>query len=168
MATTKKKIAISLVLIILISGVIYLAILINPKPQETEQTNASLNETMKDFRIIEASFSIKPSKRINRYRYAMAIGEESTLLSQIDFLKNISANISLNLPRGVKHIGGELSWHGAGNKTPLVMENQIMAVKVGRWALNVKVNGVDYPKEDDEPYYLCVGVTKEDAVEKCK
>jgi len=129
-----------IVIIILASGVILVGIL-----------GTNLVKTQ-----IDATFTLKNMEKISPDNYVMSIGEETLLEWQIE---PEMEDVKLSLPKGLQHLGGELTYK-KGNEGV-----RVRAVKVGKWKLGVEHGSADYSPSQD--YFVCIGVTEEDAREFC-
>lgn len=129
-----------IVMIILVSGVLIIGVI-----------GTNLVKTQ-----IDANFTLKNMERISGNDYVMSIGEETLLDWQVE--PEIEG-VRLQLPKGLQHLGGELTYKKDNEGV------RVRAVKVGKWKLEVGHESAEYSPDRD--YFVCIGVTEEDAREFC-
>ncbi len=104
---------------------------------------------------IDASFDFKNMEKENG-NFVMSIGEET----QIEWsVEPVVKGTKIKIPRGLEHLGGELEYSGGMQKI------NVRAVRVGKWEIVVENNEADFVGEKT---FVCIGITKEDAIKKCE
>lgn len=105
---------------------------------------------------IDASFNIKNMEKSGN-GFIMSIGEESSLEWEIE---PETKGVMLDLPEGLEYLGGDLEYKN-GNEGVVVR-----AVRVGKWHLGVHYEKRDYAPEEE--YFVCIGVSHDDARKYCE
>ncbi|OYT53500.1 MAG: hypothetical protein B6U72_05530 [Candidatus Altiarchaeales archaeon ex4484_2] len=136
-----------------------------PPSEEILENNLTNNQSGKQGEL-EINSYLKPSPPLGEKRYAMGIGEESTLYWEINCTRQGNIRFNLSLPGGLEKtggvLGGELRCNGSHSYS-----TGFMATRVGVQQINITVedSGGMVRKEILE---VCVEKTRNTAVERCK
>lgn len=105
---------------------------------------------------IDASFNLRNIGKNSENLFMMSVGEETVLEWEI---KPEISGVKLELPDGLEYLDGDLVYR-KGNEGI-----GVRAVRVGKWQLKVAAEIAEYSPTRE--YFVCIGVTDEDARKYC-